>query len=63
MGTGETLGRGAIQFMTAASGVTHSEHNHDQKSFALHPDLVEPSLQEPEAQLRVVHQQARRQAK
>eukprot|EP01034_Spumella_vulgaris_P032268 gene32268-39845_t len=27
MGTQETIGRGAIQFMTAGSGVTHSEHN------------------------------------
>lgn len=27
MGTKETLGRGAIQFMTAGKGVTHSEHN------------------------------------
>ena len=32
MGTEETLGRGAIQFMTAGSGVTHSEHNHGQKN-------------------------------
>ena len=29
MGTKETLGRGAIQFMTAGSGVVHSEHNLD----------------------------------
>ena len=29
MGTKETLNRGAIQFMTAGSGVTHSEHNLD----------------------------------
>ena len=28
MGTEESLGRGAIQFMTAGRGVTHSEHNH-----------------------------------
>jgi len=27
MGTKESLGRGSIQFMTAGSGVTHSEHN------------------------------------
>lgn len=27
MGTAETLGRGSIQFMTAGSGVQHSEHN------------------------------------
>lgn len=32
MGTSETLGRGAVQFMTAGSGVTHSEHNLDPKS-------------------------------
>eukprot|EP00227_Mantoniella_beaufortii_P017978 CAMPEP_0197596396 /NCGR_PEP_ID=MMETSP1326-20131121/24954_1 /TAXON_ID=1155430 /ORGANISM="Genus nov. species nov., Strain RCC2288" /LENGTH=243 /DNA_ID=CAMNT_0043162883 /DNA_START=31 /DNA_END=759 /DNA_ORIENTATION=+ len=29
MGTSETLGRGAIQFMTAGNGVRHSEHNRD----------------------------------
>ena len=29
MGTSETLGRGAIQFMTAGKGVKHSEHNLD----------------------------------
>jgi len=28
MGTEETLSNGAIQFMTAGSGVRHSEHNH-----------------------------------
>eukprot|EP00808_Paulinella_micropora_P019238 g67826.t1 len=27
MGTAETLGRGAIQYMTAGTGVRHSEHN------------------------------------
>lgn len=27
MGTAETLGRGAVQFMTAGQGVRHSEHN------------------------------------
>lgn len=27
MGTQETLGRGAVQFMTAGKGVAHSEHN------------------------------------
>eukprot|EP00457_Paulinella_chromatophora_P012222 gb/GEZN01012415.1/.p1 GENE.gb/GEZN01012415.1/~~gb/GEZN01012415.1/.p1 ORF type:complete len:265 (+),score=36.15 gb/GEZN01012415.1/:117-911(+) len=29
MGTAETLGRGAIQYMTAGTGVRHSEHNLD----------------------------------
>ena len=29
MGTRETLGRGAVQFMTAGTGVRHSEHNLD----------------------------------
>jgi len=29
MGTSETLSRGAIQFMTAGTGIRHSEHNHD----------------------------------
>eukprot|EP01031_Cornospumella_fuschlensis_P033581 gene33581-40624_t len=32
MGTEETLGRGSIQFMTAGTGVTHSEHNLDVRS-------------------------------
>jgi redox-sensitive bicupin YhaK (pirin superfamily) len=29
MGTAETLTRGAIQFMSAGTGITHSEHNLD----------------------------------
>merc|ERR1719263_1909714 len=29
MGTSETLGRGSIQFMTAGTGIQHSEHNLD----------------------------------
>ncbi|GHP08344.1 hypothetical protein PPROV_000708300 [Pycnococcus provasolii] len=29
MGTAETLTRGAVQFMTAGTGVRHQEHNHD----------------------------------
>lgn len=29
MGTKETLGRGSVQFMTAGTGVNHSEHNLD----------------------------------
>lgn len=31
MGTEETLGRGAVQFMTAGTGVAHSEHNLDKE--------------------------------
>ena len=27
MGTEETLGRGSVQFMTAGTGIRHSEHN------------------------------------
>lgn len=29
MGTSESLGRGAVQFMSAGKGVVHSEHNLD----------------------------------
>jgi redox-sensitive bicupin YhaK (pirin superfamily) len=32
MGTEETLGRGSVQFMTAGSGVRHSEYNHNKDS-------------------------------
>lgn len=32
MGTKETIGRGSIQFMTAGTGVRHSEHNLDKKN-------------------------------
>eukprot|EP00968_Pinguiococcus_pyrenoidosus_P026092 scaffold7052_cov254-Pinguiococcus_pyrenoidosus.AAC.97 len=32
MGTKETLGRGSIQFMTAGTGVRHSEYNLDDKT-------------------------------
>ena len=29
MGTAETLGSGSVQYMTAGSGIRHSEHNLD----------------------------------
>mmetsp|Transcript_56453 Transcript_56453/g.134539 ORF Transcript_56453/g.134539 Transcript_56453/m.134539 type:complete len:272 (-) Transcript_56453:312-1127(-) len=32
MGTSESLGRGSVQFMTAGTGVRHSEHNLDPKT-------------------------------
>ena len=32
MGTSESLGRGSIQFMTAGTGVRHSEHNLDKSN-------------------------------
>lgn len=32
MGTAETLGRGSVQFMTAGSGVSHSEHNFEDET-------------------------------
>jgi redox-sensitive bicupin YhaK (pirin superfamily) len=32
MGTEETLGRGAIQFMTAGTGIRHEEHNLDKQN-------------------------------
>ena len=32
IGTSETLGRGAVQFMTSGSGVRHSEHNLDKSN-------------------------------
>jgi len=29
LGTKQTLGRGSVQYMTAGTGVRHSEHNRD----------------------------------
>jgi len=43
MGTQETLGRGAIQFMTAGSGVSHSEHNLGDKPLRFIQTWIKPS--------------------
>ena len=42
MGTKESLGRGSIQFMTAGSGVQHSEHNHGDKALRFIQSWVVP---------------------
>jgi quercetin 2,3-dioxygenase len=44
MGTKETLGRGAIQFMTAGSGVSHSEHNLGDKPLRFIQTWIVPSM-------------------
>ena len=43
MGTKETLGRGSIQFMTAGSGVRHSEYNHGDKPLRFIQTWIQPS--------------------
>ena len=43
MGTEESLGRGAIQFMTAGSGVRHSEYNHGEKPLRFIQTWIAPS--------------------
>lgn len=43
MGTQESLGRGAIQFMTAGKGVMHSEFNHGEKPVRFIQTWIVPS--------------------
>lgn len=43
MGTKETLGRGSIQFMTAGTGVRHSEFNHGDKPLRFVQTWITPS--------------------
>jgi redox-sensitive bicupin YhaK (pirin superfamily) len=42
MGTKETLGRGAIQFMTAGTGVRHEEYNHEDKPLRFIQTWINP---------------------
>jgi redox-sensitive bicupin YhaK (pirin superfamily) len=42
MGTKETLGRGAIQFMTAGTGVRHEEYNHEGKPLRFIQTWINP---------------------
>lgn len=43
MGTEESLGRGSIQFMTAGSGVRHSEFNHGDRPLRFIQTWITPS--------------------
>lgn len=43
MGTKESLGRGSIQFMTAGTGVRHSEFNHGDKPLRFIQTWINPS--------------------
>jgi redox-sensitive bicupin YhaK (pirin superfamily) len=43
MGTKESLGRGSIQFMTAGTGVRHSEFNHHDKPLRFIQTWIKPS--------------------
>jgi quercetin 2,3-dioxygenase len=43
LGTKETLGRGSIQFMTAGTGVRHSEYNHGNNPLRFIQTWIQPS--------------------
>lgn len=43
MGTSESLGRGSIQFMTAGTGIRHSEYNHGDKPLRFIQTWINPS--------------------
>ena len=44
MGTSETLGRGAIQFMTAGTGIRHSEFNNGDKPLRFIQTWINPAM-------------------
>mmetsp|Transcript_17814 Transcript_17814/g.41683 ORF Transcript_17814/g.41683 Transcript_17814/m.41683 type:complete len:303 (-) Transcript_17814:122-1030(-) len=43
MGTNESLGRGSVQFMTAGTGIQHSEFNHGDKPLRFIQTWIKPS--------------------
>lgn len=43
MGTEESLGRGSIQFMTAGTGIRHSEFNHDDEPLRFIQTWIKPA--------------------
>jgi redox-sensitive bicupin YhaK (pirin superfamily) len=43
LGNGESLGRGSVQFMTAGTGIDHSEYNHGEKPLRFIQTWIKPS--------------------